>query len=97
MRLTDQEQQSIIDSIVQFDRNAEIYLFGSRLDDSARGGDIDILIKSDVIHRDMTFLLEEELFKHIEEQKVDFVITGSDVKAPFVKMILARGAIRLWH
>ena len=97
MRISDYEQQAIINSIVKFDNNAEIYVFGSRLDESAKGGDIDILIKSDSININVIFLIEEELFTRIEEQKVDFVVTGTDVNTPFAKMILARGAIKLWH
>lgn len=97
MRITDYEQQAIIKSIVKFDNNAEIYLFGSRLDESAKGGDIDILIKSDIIKTNSIYLIEDELFTRIEEQKVDFLLTGTDIKAPFVKMILARGAIKIWH
>ena len=97
MRITNYEQQAIINSVVKFDNNAEIYLFGSRLDESAKGGDIDILIKSDIIKINSIFLIEEELFSRIDEQKVDFVLTGTEVKNPFVKLILARGAIKLWH
>lgn len=97
MRITDEERQSIIDAILKFDGNAEIHLFGSRLDDAKRGGDIDILIKSDVISKKMLFLIEDELFKKIDEQKLDFVLTGNDLKNTFARMILARGTMKLWE
>ena len=46
MRLTDQEKEAIVNSIKSIDKDAEVYLFGSRVNDSERGGDIDILILS---------------------------------------------------
>jgi predicted nucleotidyltransferase len=97
MRITEQERQAIISVILRFDENAEIHLFGSRLDDSKRGGDIDILIKSDVVNKKMLFLIEEELFTHIDEQKLDFVLTGNDMHNTFARMVLARGTVKLWE
>lgn len=97
MRISEEERRAIINAILMFDENAEIHLFGSRLDDSKRGGDIDILIKSDVVDKNMLFLIEEELFQHIDEQKLDFVLTGSDLKNTFVRMVLAKGTVKLWE
>ena len=97
MRISEEERQAIINAILKFDENAEIHLFGSRLDDSKKGGDIDILIKSDVVNKKMLFLIEEELFNHIDEQKLDFVLTGNDMKNTFAQMVLARGTVKLWE
>ncbi len=97
MRISEEERHAIINAILMFDENAEIHLFGSRLDDSKRGGDIDILIKSDVVDKNMLFLIEEELFQHIDEQKLDFVLTGSELKNTFVRMVLAKGTVKLWE
>ena len=44
MRLKKGEIEAISESIKDLDRDAKIYLFGSRIDDSRRGGDIDLLI-----------------------------------------------------
>lgn len=95
MRLSEEERQAITSAILMFDENAEIHLFGSRLDDSKRGGDIDILIKSDVVNKNMLSLIEEELFHHIDEQKLDFVLTGSELKNTFARMVLAQGTVKL--
>ena len=46
MRLKKEEIKTIKDTIKKFDKSAKIYLFGSRIDDNKRGGDIDILIDS---------------------------------------------------
>ncbi len=95
MRLLTEEKQAITETIAKFDRDAAVYLFGSRVDDTAKGGDIDILLISDKIDDHSLFLIEEEIFKKIEEQKIDFVLTKSDLSNLFAKMILKKGAVRL--
>ena len=43
MRLTPQEQESILKSFqATFDQSDHIWLFGSRVDDTKREGDIDL-------------------------------------------------------
>ena len=95
MRLTETERSAIVASVAKFDASAEVYLFGSRVDDRKRGGDIDVLIKSDVLNNGMLGLVEEELFKHIDEQKVDFVLTEKSNLSSFAEMVLTKGAVRL--
>ncbi|MDH4129048.1 MAG: nucleotidyltransferase domain-containing protein [Spirochaetota bacterium] len=64
MRLTVSEINTIKSSIYDEDDNAEIYLFGSRTDDSKRGGDIDILILSSKINfSDVTKIKRKILIK----------------------------------
>ena len=46
MRLTTAEHQAIRQAITEVDPEATIYLFGSRANDNARGGDIDLLVIS---------------------------------------------------
>ena len=96
MRLQPEEQAAIISTITSFDKESEIYLFGSRLDDTKRGGDIDVLVKSDVICHAMLAHIEDELFRKIDEQKIDFVLTRKNELTSFSRMVLARGAIQLW-
>ena len=96
MRIQPEEQAAIVSTITRFDNESEIYLFGSRLDDTKRGGDIDILVKSDVICRSMLARIEDELFRKIDEQKIDFVLTLKNELNSFARMVLAKGAIQLW-
>lgn len=86
MRISEEEQQAILNTISGFDQDAEVYLFGSRLDDAKRGGDIDILIASDVITKRMLGILEDELFRQMDEQKLDFVLTDKGTRSAFARM-----------
>ena len=47
MRLKDEEKQPILQAIHCVDPHARVYLFGSRVDDSGKGGDIDIIVTKD--------------------------------------------------
>jgi len=74
MRLTASEIATIKDIIHAVDSNAETYLYGSRVDDSKRGGDIDLLVKSNVIDFGKKLTLSSRLFDALGEQKVDVLI-----------------------
>ncbi len=95
MRLLAEEREAIKKAVAGFDGDAEVYLFGSRADDSKKGGDIDILLISDKINDQNLFLIEEEIFKEMEEQKIDFVLSGTSREKPFVQLILDKGVVRL--
>ena len=46
MRLTQEQTRQIARTVHRYtDEGVEIFLFGSRLDDSARGGDVDLLLE----------------------------------------------------
>lgn len=96
MRIQPEEKAAIISTITRIDNDSEIYLFGSRLDDTKRGGDIDILVKSDTISRSMLAHIEDEIFSKIDEQKIDFVLTRKNELNAFSRKVLARGAVQLW-
>ncbi len=72
MRLKIEEINQIKNTINEYFDNAKIYIFGSRLDDSKKGGDIDIFIISKNVESLMKkkakvrFLLEETLCKPVD-------------------------------
>ena len=60
---------------VTFGPAAVVHLYGSRLDDALRGGDIDLLIEVDPGQNgwQTACRFRERLFERIDEQKVDVV------------------------
>lgn len=86
MRLSAKEISAIKNNILNFDQQAKIYLFGSRTNDKAKGGDIDVLIISDKIGFNETTKIRIGIFKEIDEQKLDLVVK-KNLDDVFVKMI----------
>ena len=76
MRLSEAERKAIKDCAAEvFGSQAEVRLFGSRVDDSALGGDIDLYVETDrevPLSDELTF--KSRLKDRIGEQKIDIVI-----------------------
>lgn len=90
MRLTNQEKNSIVECILRKDGAAQVFLYGSRLDDNLKGGDIDLLILSESLSfRDKIDLLIE-LKDLLGDQKIDLSVKSHDaaVSDPFFAHIL---------
>lgn len=85
MRLSDKEKNALVQAIRGFDPQARIYLFGSRADDTQKGGDIDVLIFSHKLSFEDKLNIKARLFEMIEEQKIDLLI-AKDMSDPFVQM-----------
>jgi predicted nucleotidyltransferase len=90
MRLKPEEIETIRATVQQADPDAVVYLFGSRLDDSAKGGDIDLLVESQKLSPAQRRKLQEELFVNLGLQRVDLVVTA-DYREPFARVVRAEG------
>lgn len=75
---------------MKIDLEAKIYLFGSRVDDTQRGGDIDILIWSNKLTNEHKRKIRLNLYELLGEQKIDLVI-AKDTSNPFVRIALSEG------
>lgn len=93
MRLTPEEQLIITAAVAAQDPQAEVWLFGSRADDSKRGGDIDLLIFSQILGDDGKDAVWWELQEKLGEQKIDIVV-AKDLSSPFVRIVMEK-AVRL--
>lgn len=93
MRLALPEQIAIHDVVHQADQDAEVYLFGSRTDDTARGGDIDLLVLSKRIGLMKKLEILAQLHRELGDRKIDLAIFP-DGSRPFAKIALETG-IRL--
>ena len=90
MRLSEVERQAIKGAIGTRDPEAEVYLFGSRVDDSARGGDIDLLVLSEKIDLMKKLDILVDLFKQLGDRKIDLVV-ASDLSRPFARIAISAG------
>jgi len=92
MRITEHEKKVIIDAVKNSDPNAKVWLFGSRADDSKKGGDIDIAVFSEIIDKDVMQKIQVRRFicDRIGEQKIDIVTTNSGKEAIF-RLAVAEG------
>ncbi|KHE94151.1 MAG: nucleotidyltransferase domain-containing protein [Candidatus Scalindua rubra] len=92
MRISENEIKAIKESVNSLDKGAEIYLFGSRNIDHAKGGDIDLLIISEKLSYDDTITIRKNLYEKLEEQKIHIII-AQDTTDPFVKIAYREGAL----
>ena len=75
MRLSKRYIEVIKKYFKEFFENGEIYLFGSRVDDSKKGGDIDLYLEvkdySNLFEKKLKFL--SRVKKELGDQKIDVV------------------------
>lgn len=90
MRLANEEQSAIRDTIRHVDADAMIYLFGSRTDDAAKGGDIDLLVLSKKINLMTKLDILAKLHQRLGERKIDIAIYP-DATRPFPRLIMQEG------
>jgi len=96
MRLSEHYRRVIRETAEKiFGPGTEVYLFGSRVDDSRRGGDIDLYIvpgeRTELFEKKGRFLAR--LWSLLGEQKIDVVI-AKDPERPIEKIARKEG-IRL--
>ena len=95
MRINDRMVDQIRKSFSEIFHNGSIYLFGSRVDDNLKGGDIDLYIetedKSDLFEKKIKFLAR--LKRSIGEQRIDVVFNEDDSR--LVEREVQKCAIKL--
>lgn len=81
MRLSTQQIQTVKAAVARhFGPGARVWLFGSRLDDAARGGDYDFYLETElndpdqIIERKLKLLAELHASPDFEDEKIDIVI-----------------------
>jgi uncharacterized protein len=75
MRIDKNQRMSIINTVHRFDPYAKVRLFGSRLNDNARGGDIDLLIESKTISFKEKLIIRYQLKEILGDRKIDLIVT----------------------
>ena len=92
MRLQENEIETIKRIVRSFDKEAQIYLFGSRVYDNKKGGDIDLLIMSNKLISADKRKIRLGLYDELGEQKIDIVI-AKDKRKPFIRIALNEGVL----
>lgn len=84
MRLDEQEKEGLRFALKNF--KGEVYLFGSRLDDKKKGGDIDLLLIPErrKVSLKLSLRIQTRFFSRCEE-RIDVVVYRN---TPFCKEIL---------
>jgi predicted nucleotidyltransferase len=90
MRLSTNEINIIKQCILAADPVAEIYLFGSRVNDHLKGGDIDLLLVSKKLTLMDIIKIKIKLYDQLGEQKIDIVQPHENNKA-FVRLAMKEG------
>jgi predicted nucleotidyltransferase len=90
MRISERERQVLVKAVQKFDCSAAVWLFGSRTDNSKKGGDIDIAVLSDKIYAKEKIQLKRAIYNELGEQKIDLVISAEG-KEPFFRLAVKNG------
>ncbi len=92
MRISQEEANFLKKEISVILPDASIYLFGSRLDDGKKGGDIDIMVLS---ARRLNWKEKSKFrwsyFGKYGEQKMDIVSFSFLDESPFKRLIMEKG------
>jgi len=79
MRLSEYQREVILESVAEvMGGETRVLLFGSRVDDSKRGGDIDLLVEAvapveEKVEKKLRIM--SRIQRKIGEQKIDLIIT----------------------
>lgn len=99
MRLTAFEADTIRDVVQRLlGASARVYLFGSRVNDDARGGDIDLYVECDtaVLNRAVaTARLVSTLQRSLGDQHIDVVLVDPSTPEQPVHHAARRGGVAL--
>jgi len=87
MRLSEKEIDVLKQTLYHLSSEAKLYLFGSRVDDSKRGGDIDLMIVSKDFTKKQLREFRITFFKHFGEQKLDIIVDNGSFKNPFHQIV----------
>jgi predicted nucleotidyltransferase len=92
MRLSDRERNAIVSAVHRYDAKAQVFLFGSRVDDAKKGGDIDLLVWSASIGPDERRRIRRTICDAIGEQKID-ILVAADFANPLVRVAQRSGVL----
>ncbi len=99
MRLTEQQIRVIKHTAHEvLGDGAQVTLFGSRVDDSAKGGDIDLLFASPATVENQAFTIGQiyaKLARQLGEQKIDVLLKAPNLQSQPIHQVAEQSGIQL--
>jgi predicted nucleotidyltransferase len=93
MRLSEAERKAIKQAVRKhFGPEARVYVFGSRIDDSKRGGDIDLYVETELAGEELVqakLRAMSDMQQSIGDRKID-IVTGSSRQKENVPSIVQK-------
>lgn len=93
MRISKEEIKVLKDKLKNISSSAKLYLFGSRIDDTKKGGDIDLLVVSKEVTKKDLRKLRIDFFENFGEQKLDIILDDGEFNSPFTKHIIKKAIL----
>lgn len=93
MRIQTEQIQVLKNKVNELSKDAQLYLFGSRVDDTKKGGDIDLLIVSKSLTKKDLRFIRIDFFNYFGEQKIDIVLDNGEFKNPFTRYIFKKAVL----
>jgi len=86
MRFSDKNATTVKNAVrAAFPGQPKVFLFGSRVDDNKRGGDIDLMVVSDMQRNAMEaakIMAVAKIQTILGEQKIDLIVTNDPAEDP---------------
>jgi len=99
MRLTAEERRIIRELARRcFGEHSEVRVFGSRADDRARGGDLDLYVETELAGArvlDAELAFRRQLQEHLGEQRIDVVVHPLSEPASAIDAYAREEGVRL--
>lgn len=96
MRLRDNIKNGIIEASKKHFAGADLYLFGSRVDDSKKGGDIDLFVESNAnIDSNNRHAFLRDIHRNITERSIDLIIKTPDSTKQKIFTVAKKTGIKL--
>jgi len=92
MRLSLNQQQNILQTLYQnFGAATKVWLFGSRVDDSRRGGDVDLYVETNNVSNLLAKLRCKMALEDLLDLSVDLIVKDQGKDDPIYTIAKKRG------
>lgn len=99
MRLSEYQKKTILDIInATLGAEATVTLFGSRIDDTLKGGDIDLLLETNQVIQnpaDVKATIAAKLRIALQDQKIDLLLSAPNLEHYPIHDIAKKNGVKL--